>query len=142
MTPRFERSAPAERGLEEILSPACRRGPTGWFLASPARIHFVLPGRGLSGGIRVVAIYGNALVDRGHEVTVAVFRPRYPRRPDRLARRVFRELGYATGLSPDHLNRFRGKLLYTHATRLEADRHDWDAFVTAVGSVLDPGTAR
>ena len=28
------------------------------------------------------------------------------------------------------------------STRLEADRDDWDAFVTAVGSVLDPGTAQ
>jgi glycosyltransferase involved in cell wall biosynthesis len=36
----------------------------------PLRISFVLPHAGLSGGIRVVAIYAEQLIRRGHQVTV------------------------------------------------------------------------
>jgi glycosyltransferase involved in cell wall biosynthesis len=40
------------------------------------RIVFVVPGANLSGGIRVVAIYADRLLARGHEVTVVASQPR------------------------------------------------------------------
>lgn len=40
------------------------------------RITFVLPQAGLSGGVRVVAIYADRLQQRGHEVTVVSLPPR------------------------------------------------------------------
>lgn len=48
------------------------------------KITFVLPFAGLSGGIKVVAIYARALARRGHDVTVVSLPWRQPSRLDRL----------------------------------------------------------
>jgi glycosyltransferase involved in cell wall biosynthesis len=69
-------------------------------------ITFLAPCKDLSGGIKVIATYGNKLVERGHDVTVV-----YPRRPidslNALKQRTLKILKR----EQDHLDRFKGKLL-------------------------------
>lgn len=69
-------------------------------------ITFLVPCKDLAGGLRVVAAYGNALLRRGHDVTVI-----YPKRMlslRELLRRKKRRLIYK---EKDHLDFFRGRLV-------------------------------
>lgn len=84
---------------------------------SSLRITFVLPGRGLAGGIRVVVIYANKLLARGHNVTIVINKKPWPRRPVPLLTRIYREFAYASGFSRDHVQEFRGRLLFTRPKR-------------------------
>lgn len=74
------------------------------------RVTFVLPGRGLYGGIRVVAAYGNMLRERGHDVTIVCMRSAWPRRPGAVLQRVYSDFCTRTGLKRDHLHGFAGEL--------------------------------
>ncbi len=69
-------------------------------------ITFLAPCKDLSGGIKVIATYGNQLIDQGHQVTVV-----YPRK-SRGIRQNLRQLKarYLLG-HRDHLDWFRGRLL-------------------------------
>ncbi len=69
-------------------------------------ITFIVPCRGLAGGLRVVACYGNALIRRGHRVTVVYPHQERPMR-DRLQKKIRRVLFHER----DHLDFFRGRLL-------------------------------
>jgi glycosyltransferase involved in cell wall biosynthesis len=82
-------------------------------------ITFLVPCKDLAGGLRVVAAYGNALLRRGHNVTVVYPRRRLPARETlrrQVKRWVYREW--------DHLDRFQGKLL---KVRSIGERHMPDA---------------
>jgi len=69
-------------------------------------ITFLAPCKDLSGGIKVIATYGNKLIDLGHSVTVA-----YPKSTQSLARRLKRSLIKTIKNQKDHLDRFEGTLL-------------------------------
>ncbi len=77
----------------------------------PNKITFILPGRGLSGGVRVVAAHGNYLATRGHSVTIICLKQRLPLRPGALLRRMYKDLAVTTGLHRDHLHEFKGRLI-------------------------------
>lgn len=94
-----------------------------------AHITFVLPGRGLSGGVRVVAIYGNKLIKRGHEVTIALANRPLLWRPKALLERAHRKIGYKFGLMRDHLNDFNGRLINLPASKLHRSLPDADAVI-------------
>lgn len=99
------------------------------------RITFVLPGRGLAGGIRVVADYGNLLQARGHEVTIVYFRRPWPRRPVSLARRVFHELRRP---ERDHLDGFAGRLVAASPERLAQHLTAGDVVVATHWTTAQP----
>lgn len=93
-------------------------------------ITFLVPFKGIAGGLRVVTCYGNALIRRGHRVTVV-----YPKRdlpPREKLRRKLRRIVYR---ETDHLDAFRGNLLevpaMTPAFIPEADAIIATAFQTA-----------
>jgi glycosyltransferase involved in cell wall biosynthesis len=69
-------------------------------------ITFLVPCKDLAGGLRVVACYGNALIRRGHRVTVI-----YPRRDLPLRERWRRGARRVIRREKDHLDYFRGRLL-------------------------------
>ena len=69
-------------------------------------ITFLVPCNDLAGGLRVVACYGNALMRRGHRVTVV-----YPRRELPLKERLRRRARRAVYGEKDHLDYFRGRLM-------------------------------
>ena len=74
------------------------------------RIAFVLPGRGLFGGVRVVANYGEALRRRGHEVRIVYF----VRRPRGVAGRLkawLKGQGNGAPAGRDYLDDFGGSLV-------------------------------
>lgn len=78
------------------------------------RITFLVPCKDLSGGLRVVACYGNELLRRGHQVTVV-----YPDRDlpatDKVRRAVKRFIHH----EKDHLDFFHGTLLQVPAITAE-----------------------
>ena len=69
-------------------------------------ITFLVPCKDLAGGLRVVACYGNALIRRGHHVTVV-----YPQRDLPLKERLRRQAKRAIFHEKDHLDYFCGRLL-------------------------------
>lgn len=69
-------------------------------------ITFLAPCKDLSGGIKVIATYGNKLMELGHQVTIV-----YPKSRQPLRRRLKRGLIKAVKQQQDHLDRFKGQLL-------------------------------
>lgn len=105
-------------------------------------ITFLVPCKNLAGGLRVVTCYGNALMRRGHRVTIIYPRQERPVR-DRLrrkARRVFLH-------ERDHLDAFCGTLLEVPSITQEfvpdGDCLIYTAFTTAYwGDALPPRCGR
>lgn len=77
-------------------------------------ITFLVPCKDLAGGLRVVACYGNALIRRGHRVTVV-----YPERDLPLKERLRRQAKRAIFHEKDHLDYFRGRLMEVPAIKEE-----------------------
>jgi len=69
-------------------------------------ITFIVPCKDLAGGLRVVAAYGNALIRRGHRVTVI-----YPKRTLPVKENLRRKTRRWLFRERDHLDFFRGCLL-------------------------------
>ena len=92
-------------------------------------ITFVLPGRGLFGGIRVVVEHANRLITRGHRVTIVCHRAARSGRPRALARRLYRDVRLAVGFDRDHLHDFRGTLLLAPREGLDQVAPDADVIV-------------
>ena len=69
-------------------------------------ITFLVPFKGIAGGLRVVTCYGNALIRRGHRVTVV-----YPKRDLAFRERLRRNIRRVILNEKDHLDTFRGSLL-------------------------------
>lgn len=69
-------------------------------------INFLVPCKDMSGGLRVVAAYGNALLRRGHNVTVI-----YPRKQLHWKAAVKQRLVNSLVGETDHLDQFQGRLL-------------------------------
>lgn len=69
-------------------------------------ITFLAPCKDLSGGIKVIATYGNKLTELGHKVTVA-----YPKSTQPLRRRIKRSVLKIIKNEKDHLDRFKGNLI-------------------------------
>jgi len=65
-------------------------------------ITFLAPCKDLSGGLKVISVYGNKLLERGHNVTII-----FPKKQQRLVQRL-RDLA---NHKPDHLDHFNGRLL-------------------------------
>ena len=103
---------------EDHRQAGCKSSDAVCGVSTRLRITFVLSGRGLSGGVRVVVAHGNQLIDRGHQVTMVCLRQRWPRRPGRVLRRLYRGIRTASGVNRDHLHDFRGRLLLIPAERL------------------------
>lgn len=94
------------------------------------RIVFLAPCRGLAGGLRVIAAYGEALRLRGHDVTIA-----YPRKRESLRRRLrndmLRALARVSGRTHGPLfdfldffdREYHGRLLALNTAPGEAPRH-------------------
>lgn len=101
------------------------------------RITFVLGGRGLSGGVRVVAIYGNKLIERGHEVTVVIQKLPTIRRPKFLMEQWGQRLGYALGLKRDHLSDFKGRMVIGGPEDISHVVPDGDAVIATLWSTAD-----
>jgi len=101
------------------------------------RMTFVLPGRGLFGGVRVVATHANKLIERGHEVTLVCLRRRLPRRPGALLRRAYHEARVAGGLDRDHLHDFKGRLLSARVEDLAKRVPDGDVVVATHWSTAE-----
>lgn len=102
------------------------------------RITFVLAGRGLAGGNRVVVIYGNKLIERGHDVSIVVRKRPLPRRPLPLCSRLYRDFAYTTRLGYDHLHHFNGKVLPAADRELERVVPDGDAVLATHWSTAYP----
>ncbi|MEL6822484.1 MAG: glycosyltransferase family 4 protein [Calditrichota bacterium] len=69
-------------------------------------INFLAPYKGLSGGLRVIAAYGNALMRRGHRVTIT-----YPRHELHWKTKLRRKVRRQFFDEKDHLDRFAGQLV-------------------------------
>ena len=70
------------------------------------RITFLVPCKDLAGGLKVVTAYGNALLRRGHDVTVIYPERKFPWK-EKYKRKVKRWLYQ----EKDHLDFFKGKLI-------------------------------
>jgi glycosyltransferase involved in cell wall biosynthesis len=92
----------------------------------PLRVSFVLPDRGLSGGIRVVVIHANRLIERGHQVAIVYPRRPWPRNPRRLLRRLYNEGRRWTGRDRDHIDTFTGFTVVTSQSRSRSAVPDGD----------------
>jgi len=108
---------------------------------SQVRIAFVLPGRGLSGGNRVVVAYGNRLIERGHDVTIACLRWRVQRRPKAILRRLRADARSLLGLDRDHVDDFKGRLISTGVADLPRRLPDGDAVLATHWLTADPVAA-
>ncbi len=93
------------------------------------RITFVLQGRGLAGGVRVVVKYANLLAERGHTVTIVSERSPYPRKAKSLLKRVRRDVSNKLGLSRDHVDDFSGTLIETAPGRTGDRAPDGDVVI-------------
>lgn len=107
-------------------------------MSTKLRITIVLPGRGLSGGVRVVATYGNKLIERGHQVTIVCLRHRLHWRPRPLLRRIYRDVCIGSGLQRDHLHDFKGLLLSSRAEDLSDRVPSGDVVVATHWLTADP----
>jgi glycosyltransferase involved in cell wall biosynthesis len=107
----------------------------------PMRITFVLEGRGLSGGVRVVVHQANLLRARGHHVTIVTRRVPYPRKLKSLSRRLRLDVRSALGVDRDHLDDFAGPVVAAPAGRLAERVPDGDAVIatywTTAAAVMD-----
>jgi len=72
------------------------------------RITFLAPCKDLSGGIKVIAAYGNLMHERGHAVTVI-----YPNRSQPVMRTLRKSLKRILARERDHLDDFSGVLIAT-----------------------------
>ncbi len=90
------------------------------------RITFILPGRGLFGGVRVVVIHGNKLIEHGHQVTIVYFRRSWPLHPKRLLIRVRQGLSDWMARDSDHFATFRGPTVAASVENLSAAVPDGD----------------
>lgn len=70
------------------------------------RITFLVPCKDLAGGLKVVTAYGNALLRKGHSVTVV-----YPRRIFPTKEKLRRQIKGWLYNENDHLDYFRGNLI-------------------------------
>ncbi len=93
------------------------------------RITFVLPGRGLDGGIRVVVACGNRLVERGYDVSIVCLKNRWGRRPRAVLKRLRTDVPRALGLRRDHLDDFTGRLSFVDAKGFSRGVFDGDAVI-------------
>jgi glycosyltransferase involved in cell wall biosynthesis len=89
------------------------------------RITFVLPGANLSGGIRVIAVYAQRLMQRGHQVLVVHPWPAEPRLRDKV-RSVLRGQGWPVP-HPKRPTHFDGRSVERHV--LDRERRLTDADV-------------
>ncbi|UCG16671.1 MAG: glycosyltransferase family 4 protein [Phycisphaerales bacterium] len=101
------------------------------------RITFVLAGRGLAGGVRIIVSHGNRLIERGHEVTIVLLRRPLPRRPRALVRRLYQDGLCATGWERDHVHDFRGRVVSARPDRLADTVPDGDAVVATLWRTAD-----
>jgi glycosyltransferase involved in cell wall biosynthesis len=68
-------------------------------------ITFIVPCKDFSGGLKVVATYGNKLMERGHAVRIF-----YPKRNLSLKNRIKRKIERILHRERDHLDFFKGRL--------------------------------
>jgi len=90
------------------------------------KISFLLPNRGVGGGVRAVAIFGNELLSRGHDVRIFY-------REDRggfvqKGKNVYRRLKY--GMAYDWLDTFRGASL--RYDRLDPEQFARDELIVSM----------
>jgi glycosyltransferase involved in cell wall biosynthesis len=78
---------------------------------SRMRITYVLAGRNLTGGCRVIVACGNRLIERGHDVTLACLRWKVRPRPGALLRRAYTDARFLLGLDRDHVHNFKGPVV-------------------------------
>ena len=83
------------------------------------KITFVLPGRGLSGGLRVLVTYGNRLIERGHHVSMVILRRPFPRRPKEILGHLTTGVRRTLGFDRDHIDGFRGPVSLCPGNALE-----------------------
>lgn len=102
---------------------------TDEFVSTRLHMTFVLAGRGLFGGVRMVVAHGNRLLQRGHRVTVVCLRRPWPHRPKAFLRRLNREIRAVGGLDRDHLDDFEGRLLFTDPNDLSKTVPDGDVVI-------------
>lgn len=93
------------------------------------RVTFVLLGRGLAGGVRVVVQYANSLIERGHVAEIVCLKRPLPRRPMGLAKYVYDRFVPGDGATSDHLHEFKGAVREAPIARLADQVHDGDAVV-------------
>ena len=98
-------------------------------MSTRLRITFVLAGRGLFGGVRMVVAHGNGLIRRGHQVTIVCLRQPWPHRPRAFLKRLGREVRAVAGLDRDHLDEFQGQLLFVEGEKLARRVPDGDVVV-------------
>ena len=71
------------------------------------KITFLVPFRGLSGGLKVISTYGNSFLRRGYDVTII-----YPKRKDlSFKNRIKASIKNKFLKKKDHLDYFKGNLL-------------------------------
>ncbi len=103
-------------------------------------ITFLAPCKDLSGGIKVISIYGNKLIERGHHVTVI-----YPQKKLPLKQALKRRLIKLVKNEKDHLDRFKGRLIMVPEVTAEnmppADVLIATAWQTAEQALLLPESA-
>jgi glycosyltransferase involved in cell wall biosynthesis len=93
------------------------------------KITYVLPGRGLSGGLRVVVTHANKLIRRGHEVAIVVLRRPFCCRPKAIVHRLAGRARRGLGWDRDHIDDFRGHVLESSGRFLERRVGDGDVVV-------------
>lgn len=102
------------------------------------RITFVLEGRGLSGGVRVVVHQANLLRSRGHQVTIVSRRVPYPRKVKSLAKRLRWDLKQAMGLLRDHVDDFSGPVFTVSPAQFAERMPDGDAVIATYWTTAQP----
>ncbi|HRX85651.1 MAG TPA: glycosyltransferase family 4 protein [Phycisphaerae bacterium] len=104
----------------------------------PLRITFVLEGRGLSGGVRVVVHQANLLRARGHNVTIVTRRVPYPRKVKSFAKRLRWDFQTAIGSVRDHVDDFAGPVHTVAPQRMAARVPDGDAVIATYWTTAQP----
>ena len=98
-------------------------------------ITFLVPFKGIAGGLRVVTCYGNALLRRGHRVTVV-----YPKRDLPFKERLKREAKRTLLHERDSLDAFCGRLL--EVPEISAEHiPDGDCIIATAFQTAQRGTA-
>lgn len=104
----------------------------------PLRITFVLEGRGLSGGVRVVVHQANLLRARGHDVSIVTIRLPYPRKVRSFVKRLKSDARAMLGIERDHVDDFTGRVIVTAFDRLANDVPDGDAVIATYWTTAQP----